>query len=807
MLRRHLPAFTFALVAFAPAAMAQQWLQPDSAGRTNRSSFRAITELPTPNQYRSASGTPGAAYWQQKADYVVRTSLDTTRHRVSGSERVTYHNNSPDALRFLWVQLDQNEVSREHSRTYPTRDPLPEQLSPQFLEFVGLDPFDGGHDISRVQLVQGPASAAIGSGRLVDADYRINGTVMKINLPTPLAAGAAVQFEIDWAYNVPDQGRGAKERVRDGMLYEIAQWFPRMSVYDDVNGWQTDQFYGQGEFYLNFGDYDVSITVPANHIVDATGELQNPNDVLTATQRARLAEAYRGEEPKFIIRPDEVLTAASRPKQGGTLTWRFKAENVRDFAWVSSKTYVWDAAGYTYPGETRLVKVHSLYPRDAMPLWDKVSTRATLQTLKTYGRLAFRYPYPKAVNVHGPVFGMEYPMIAFCGARPGPDGAYTPATERSLIGVTIHEVGHNWFPMIVASDERKWTWMDEGLNTFLQFYGENDYAKTYNGTAWTQTPDGDYPDRFQRGPAKNIVGYMRDPDQVPIMTESDYIHRQFGNNGYSKPATGLWMLREHILGPRAFDEAFSFYSKAWMFKHPQPADFFRAMEEGAGENLAWFWRGWFFSTLANDQAIASVERQSADSLIGSGERGAYYYRVAVRNEGGLVMPVDLGLTYADGTKERVRVPVDAWRTDEKAFTKGFFARQAVSAVTLDPDELYADVNRNDNVWTEPTLSEADAQRLGIVRPVTLTADQAARLTGMYEIQEAGSRLAVTFENGRAVLAVPTGGKFILDVVSPTQFRMTDVGITLTFEANGDGRIEGMRATGAQEFFARRVGTP
>jgi hypothetical protein len=469
-----------------------------------------------------------------------------------------------------------------------------------------------------------------------------------------------------------------------------------MSVYDDVNGWQTDQFLGRGEFYLNFGDYDVEITVPRDHIVDATGELQNPEDVLTPTQIARLEQAYRSEEPSFIVAADEVMDPAARPAGSGMLTWRFTAENVRDFAWVSSKTYVWDAAGYSYPGEDRVIKVHSLYPRDAMPLWDKVSTRATVQTLKTYGRMAFHYPYPKAVNANGPAGGMEYPMMAFCGARPQPDGTYSEGTERALIGVTIHEVGHNWFPMIVATDERKWTWMDEGLNTFLQYYGEIDYAQTYCGTAWTQTEDCSYPSR--RGPAANIVNYMRDPDQVPIMTESDLIHKDFGNNGYAKPATGLVVLREDVLPSRAFDAAFQGYSQGWMFKHPQPADFFRAMDDGAGENLAWYWRGWFYTTHANDQAVTDVSTQPAEELVGDDSQGSGYVRIRVDNVGGLVMPLEMDVIFADGTRQRLEYPVDVWRNNEKTFTAGFFTDKTVVEVIVDPDEAFADIDRENNTW-------------------------------------------------------------------------------------------------------------
>ncbi|MEE8361145.1 MAG: M1 family metallopeptidase, partial [Gemmatimonadales bacterium] len=594
------------------AAQAQHWLHDDGT-ETNNSMFRELDQWPSPNDYRTASGAPGKGYWQQQVDYQIEAALDTINHSINGWERISYHNNSPDRLRYLWLQLDQNVRSKEHSRSGQTQGALPDSISPQFRRFVGLDPFDGGYTLNRVQLLH--------DGEPIETQWRINNTLLKVLLPVPLESGGVQQLEIEWSYPIPDRGRGAKEQVTDGWLYEIAQWFPRLSVYDDVNGWQTDQFMGRGEFYLNFGTYDVKLSVPWDHIVDASGELQNAEEVLTATQRQRLEQAYQSEEPVFIIRPDEVMDPTTRPVDDGMLTWHFIARDVRDFAWVSSKTYVWDAAGFRYDAASEPIKVHSLYPRDAMPLWDKVSTRATIQTLKTYGRLAFEYPYPKAVNVHGPVFGMEYPMIAFCGARPQPDGSYSDGLERALIGVTIHEVGHNWFPMIVATDERKWTWMDEGLNTFLQHYGELEYAKTYCGTYWTQNEDCIFPSR--RGPAPNIVEYMRDTDQVPIMIHSDLIHKDFGNNGYGKPATGLVMLREHVSGEQAFDEAFGDYAKTWMFKHPQPADFFRSMDESLGENMAWFWRGWFYTTHANDQEIVSVEAQSAEELIGSTDRGRY----------------------------------------------------------------------------------------------------------------------------------------------------------------------------------------
>jgi len=681
-----------ALLVFGQTAFAQHWLDADTSSGTNRSAFRPLEDWPAPNDYRNAAGSPGRAYWQQRVDYRIRTSLDTLNHIVSGSEHITYHNNSPDELRYLWVQLDQNIRSLEHSRRNDSRKALPEHLSAAAVNYLEPPTFDGGHKIARVQVLR--------NGRLVDTEYRINGTIMKVALPQPLESGAIAELEIDWSFLVPDDrqnARGERELVKDGWLYEIAQWFPRLSVYDDVNGWQTDQFINHGEFYLEFGNYDVQITVPRNHIVQATGVLQNPKDVLTATQIERLEEAFLSETPVYIVRPEEVMSPESRPTGAGPLTWHFRAENVRDFAWVSSKTYVWDAAGFRYEPDRDPIEAHSIYPRDAMPLWNKVSTRAIIQTLKTYGRMAFEYPYPKAVNVHGPVFGMEYPMVAFCGARPQPDGSYAPALERALVSVTIHEVGHNWFPMIVGSDERKWTWMDEGLNSFLQYYAEQDWRPGFPSS---------------RGPARNIVDYMRDRDQTPIMIHSDLIHKSFGEHSYGKPATGLVMLREQILKPQAFDEAFHEYAQKWSFKHPQPADFFRSMEEGAGEDLSWFWRGWFYTTHANDQALTSVSSQPAAELGDYRERDKYY-RITISNQGRILMPIHLEISYTDGTDERMDLPVDVWRDNELEFTKGFFTDKSVARVVLDPDQVFADINRENNVWELPVLRQEEA---GGLRP-------------------------------------------------------------------------------------------
>jgi hypothetical protein len=674
-------------VLCASPALAQQWLHPDTVSRTNQSMFRVLDQWPAPNETRGANGKPGAKYWQQRVDYVIRVSLDTTTHTVTGSERVTYRNNSPDALGYVWFQLDQNIDNPTVSESMIGASALPKSISARQLSFINAQLDTKGYSITRVQLVDK-------AGRKTDAPYVLQGTQMKVPLTTPIVTGGLQDIEIDWSYEMPESfasrnGRGAREKLKDGWEYLAAQWFPRAAVYDDVVGWQNDQFYGQGEFYLNFGNYDVSITVPHNHIVQSTGVLQNPADVLTPTQISRLAKAFTSETQTYIITKDEANTPGIRPAGTQPLTWRFKAENVRDFAWASSPGFIWDAAGFRYSPTSKPIEMHSLYPREALGVWDSLSTKAIAQTMRTYGRLAFDYPYPKASNIHGIVGGMEYPMIAFCGARP-PANA-TPTVLKNvgygLVAVTIHEVGHNWFPMIVASDERKWTWMDEGLNSYLEGMASMEFDQT-----WPKA----------RLPllAANIVGYMRNTDQVPLMTESDLIHRGFGPNGYTKPASGLYLLREQVLGPQLFDAAFREYSQAWMFKHPQPADFFRSMMQASGNNLNWFWRGWFYSTHANDQSIGEVTSQAADSL-GMGARGRFYHRMTLENKGGLVMPVVMEFTYTDGTKERVKLPVSIWRNNEKKFEYGRFSQKDVQSVELDPDNALADINRDNNKWSRP----------------------------------------------------------------------------------------------------------
>ena len=668
-----------------------QWLNADTSRKVNQSNFRALDEWPSPNEWRLASGAPGKKYWQQKVDYVIRASLDTLQHEITGHERVTYHNNSPTDLAYLWFQLDQN-VERTDSRAAYSARPLPRSLvsvSPAALRSLGIGGADAGDLGMRIVRVQTIAT----NGARKDAAFDVNGTSVRIELPAAIATGQSAVLEIDWAYRVPEIGRNtqrnARDKVKDGWLYEIAQWYPRAAVYDDVSGWTNDQFYSQGEFYQEFGDFDVTVTVPHDHIVRATGVLQNPLEVLTTTERARLTQAMVSDTPVFIVRPDEVGNAATRPAGSAPVTWHFAAKNVRDFAWASSRTFIWDAMGFRYRPGGRLIELHSVYPRDAMPLWNMYSTKAIKQTMVTYGRMTIEYPYPVASNVHGSVGGMEYPMIAFCGARPRPDGTFDPSLPFRLISVTIHEVGHNWFPMILASDERRWGWMDEGMNSFVQYYAELDWDPTY-------------PSR--RGPAKNIVGYMQDPNQTSMMTESDLVFANYGNQGYSKPAATLVMLREQVLGPVAFDRAFKEYAERWAFKKPQPADFFRTIVNGAGEQLNWFWRGMFYTTYANDQALGTVETQDATQLVGSATKGKFYHRITVEQKGGLVMPIQLGITYDDGSNALVKLPADVWRFNEKAYTYAFFSDKALQQVVLDPNEVLADVKRDNNTWKAPTTT-------------------------------------------------------------------------------------------------------
>ncbi|WP_206486482.1 M1 family metallopeptidase [Thalassotalea sp. G2M2-11] len=711
--------------------------------------FRQLEEiLPTPNTYRTASGAPGHQYWQQQVNYEIDITIDDENQRLTGSETIEYINNSPDTLRYIWLQLDQNRLKRDSVANSISGAPGKKITYRGMRGIVEADKFDGGYEITKVTDSSNDAMR-----------FTINNTMLRIDLNKPLKPGKKVEFNVDWNYQLHEQkvlgGRSGYEYFEkdDNYLYEMAQWFPRAVAYYDVMGWQNKQFLGSGEFALEFGDYDVEITVPADHIVAATGVLQNPSKVLTKQQRQRLAKAKTATKPVLIVTPDEALeNEKSRAK--ATKTWHFKAENVRDFAFASSRKFIWDAQGYKKGGTDTMAM--SFYPNEGNPLWEKYSTEAIIHTMEQYNKYTFDYPYPVSISVNGPVGGMEYPMITFNGPRPTlnektGEKTYSRRTKYGLIGVIIHEVGHNYFPMIVNSDERQWTWMDEGLNTFLQFLAEQ---------AWEEN----YPSR--RGHAANITSYMKSANQVPIMTNSESI-LQFGNNAYGKPATALNILRETIMGRELFDFAFREYAQRWKFKRPTPADFFRTMEDASAVDLDWFWRGWFYTTDHVDIALGDIHLYRPNSqnpdveeaweralenekptfisdLRNKGHwlrtndkpelldfynehdkftatnaaRNSYnskqkklkqwekdllvddrnFYIVDFKNKGGLPMPILLDLTFADGTTEHVRIPAEIWRKNTDKVSKLFITEKELTAIALDPNWETADTDVNNNYW-------------------------------------------------------------------------------------------------------------
>ena len=734
-------AFTLAILSAAPA-LAQR-----PAYRTDQNPFRQLgEELPTPNSFRNAAGAPGHEYWQNRADYVMDIVLDDAKQTISGQETITYHNDSPDPLAYLWLQLDQNMREPGSDRELTQTGNFDDMGWPGVMAMNRT--FEGGFHIEWVKDAVGAA-----------LPFTINKTMMRVDLATPLAPGKSVSFQVKWWYNINDRlkfgGRSGMEYFPqdDNYLYTIAQFFPRMCVYNDVYGWQHKQFLGRGEFTLPFGNYKVRITAPADHVVGATGVLQNAKDVLSAEERRRVQEAMNNTtDPVMIVTPAEALARESQRAET-TKTWEFHAENVRDFAFCSSRKFIWDAMAVKFGSRTVLAM--SYYPKEGNPLWEQYSTRVVAHTLKVYSHYTFDYPYPVAISVHTDRIGMEYPMICFNGGRPEPDGTYSERTKTGMISVIIHEVGHNYFPMIVNSDERQWSWMDEGLNSFLQYLAEQEW-------------DRNYPSR--RGPAPNIVDYMKGDKSTiePIMTNSESII-QFGNNAYGKPATALNILRETIMGRELFDFAFKQYSRRWMFKQPSPADFFRTMEDASGTDLDWFWRGWFYTTDHVDIGITGVrwfqlssmnpevekpmaQRQQeeqpryisdirnradipqsvveADSTMRDFynnydpyqisildkmeyraylerltpeekailEKGTNYYEISLQNLGGLVMPVILEFTYADGTRDVNRIPAEIWRMGDTVVSKIFLTDKEVVSIALDPYLETADVNTGNNYW-------------------------------------------------------------------------------------------------------------
>ena len=728
-------ALLISSIGFAQEAEATQ---EKPQGHYNISKFRQLKqELPTPNTYRTASGAPGHEYYQQKADYKMDIILDDENQRIYGEEVITYFNNSPDNLDYLWVQLDQNIRAPDAITADVKGSGASTMYNPKKFteEFLGK-PFPGGFHIDYVK------NAEDG-----DMDYTVNGTMMRIDLPKILNSGENVSFKIKWWYNIPnhviDGGRSGFEHFDDGNNnYVIAQFFPRMAVYNDVEGWQNLQFLGRGEFALVFGDYEVNITTPEDHILDGTGVITNRKKMLSSKQWKRYEEALTSYDNPVVIVTQEEAEENEKKVAKKTKTWNLKAENVRDFAFASSRKYILD--GQAVKIGDRTVMAISLYSKEGNPLWEEYSTRVVASTVKSYSAQMFDYPYHKAISVHAQRQGMEYPMICFNFGRPKPDGTYSDRTRNGMIGVIIHEVGHNWFPMIINSDERQWGWMDEGLNTFAQLLAEQDFEPGF--------PSRGYP--------KNVVDYM-DGDQsriAPIMTQHDNVFNS-GSNAYSKPAAGLYILREVVLGHDLFDKAFKTYAERWRFKHPTPADFFRTMEDASGTDLDWFWRGWFYTTDYNDIGIKDIRKYKvteeptekaitmykrygmtkedlqgkylfltemnaeeqaketdtnsfaelgtlkeylADNFTETERAGLkdtkYFYEIVFEKQGGLVMPILAEITYADGSKENKYYPAEIWRFNDKEVKKVLGSEKEITGIKIDPNQLTSDVNQENNSW-------------------------------------------------------------------------------------------------------------
>jgi hypothetical protein len=721
----------------------------------NTSKFHQIDELlPTPNTYRNAAGGPGHEYWQQQVDYDITVKLDETypNPTLTGSEKITYINNSPDILEYLWVQLDQNIFMKNSLGNIADADEKPQNISFENLSKLVNYDFDGGYKNLKVKDSKGK-----------DLHIVIQGTMMRVDLPVALRSKQTFNFSIDWFNYINNArvygGRGGFEYFeKDGnSIFELAQWFPRLCVYDDVEGWQNKEYIGRGEFALEFGNYKVNIIVPADHIVASTGELKNASAVLSQDVQAKLAQARTSKTPVIISSQEDAVKREGQ-KNKEMKTWSFEAKNVRDFAWASSRKFIWDAIGV--PSDGKIVMAMSYYPKEGNPLWEKYSTHAVAQTITTYSKYTIQYPYPVAISVNGPIGGMEYPMICFNGPRPESDGTYSENTKYGLISVVIHEVGHNFFPMIINSDERQWTWMDEGFNTFVQYLAEKEWDK-------------DYPTR--RGEPANIVSYMASDKSTltPIMTNSESV-LQFGNNAYGKPATALNILRETVMGRELFDFSFKQYCQRWAFKHPRPADFFRTMEDASAVDLDWFWRGWFYGIEPCDISVSDVAWYKIDTkdpekekkfnkeiksemplslskqrdkseipvtrvmnypdlkdfynnydpnAVTEHDKAVYQdymkkisaedqkllnadkniYWIEFKNDGGLIMPLIIEFEYIDGTKEVKRIPAEIWRYDNNKTAKVFVTDKEVKQFTLDPYLETADINMDNNYYPKKEL--------------------------------------------------------------------------------------------------------
>ena len=772
--------FLFIFSCFVIFNLKAQDIENNSASNHGNKFEQLGTILPTPNEYRTASGAPGPKYWQQRCDYDIKCDLDEANLKLTGSESVTYYNNSPDILTYLWLQLDENQHSNMNNANYQNSSAMQKQSTDVALDRLQGEKDDNGFGdkITKLTDVTGKS-----------LHYTVNKTMMRIELPAPLKPGQKFVFNVDWNYKISNRmqqgGRGGYEYFpEDGnYLFTMAQWYPRLCVYSDFQGWQNHQFTGRGEFALTFGNFKVQMTVPADHVVGATGECQNYQQVLSPLQLARWQKAQAAKEPVEIVTLDEAKTK-EKTKSTEKKTYIFKADNVRDFAWGSSRKFIWDAMPAYVEGKK--VMCMSYYGKEAYNLYRKFSTKVVAHTIKTYSKFTIPYPYPVAQSVEA-ANGMEYPMICFNFGRTEKDGSYSESTKYGMLGVVIHEVGHNFFPMIINSDERQWTWMDEGLNTFCEYLTEELYDNKFPVT---------------RGPAYTIRDYMKLPkDQLePIMTNSEDIIG-FGPNAYSKPATGLNMLRETIMGRQLFDYAFKEYARRWAFKHPTPADFFRTLEDASGEDLDWFWRGWFYGIEPCDISLDTVKYFKADvnaipsltkdstvmrnldkprvnsfedvSKIRNREdknitfltdadtslRDFYWkydrnvekydstkyavtlspqneeldadgktkyenknvYELTFSNKGGLVMPIIVEWTYKDGTKEVDRIPAQVWRLNEKKVVKTFVKDKEVASIKLDPMRETADIDESNNSWgtiAEPTKFQMFKAKQGAARGQT-----------------------------------------------------------------------------------------
>ena len=761
-------AFASILFLFAAVSFAQEpVIKEKEPGHENQSKFKQLyEEFATPNTYRSASGAPGPDYYQQQADYVMDIRLDDKNAKIFGEETITYTNNSPDDLEYLWVQLDQNIRTKDSKAALKNGSGIPLGDSPE--KFVGnymTESFDGGFNIDYVKDNSGKA-----------LPFTVNFTMMRVDLPTPLKSGDKFSFDIKWNYNIPDH---TVNRARSGYeffeedgnrAYVIAQFFPRMAVYNDVEGWQNHQFWGNGEFALPFGDYEVNITVPADHILDGTGVLQNRKEVYTKEMMSRYEQAKKSYDKPVIIVTQAEAEAAEKGFSDKTKTWKLKAENVRDFGFATSRKFIWDMQAVKLGN--RDVMAVSMYPKEGNPLWEEFSTKAVAHTLKSYSSHTFDYPYPKAISVHAKNQGMEYPMICWNYGRPNKDGSYSDRTKYGMISVIIHEVGHNFFPMIVNSDERQWGWMDEGLDTFMQYMAEQEFGEAYPTAI---APNDKYPSR--RGDPAKIVPYMSGDQSTisPIMSNPENVF-QLGPNAYGKPATALNILRETVMGRELFDHAFKTYSHRWKFKHPTPEDFFRTMEDASAVDLDWYWRGWFYTTDYVDLAVKDIKKyyvsdtpnkkmkaylaergipesnlrpmvyleeyddaglvapelkdnlpsESSKTLkefmmdnMTAAERAAvkepkYFYEVTYNSPGGLPMPLIVEYTYADGSVENVTYPPEIWRKNSKEVSMVISSTTELTGVNIDPKMETADIDTTNNSWPKKEQeSDFDKMKEGI----------------------------------------------------------------------------------------------